>query len=159
MKKVILSMLCIGLLWSCSDDDDAVAAGSLIIGTWELQSVILKPEYRDDYNGDGQASADLLEEIPCYRSAILEISETLITVNETEAEPVFDFDGNFTGTCGQPFTFSDTFPYTFNGNSITITDPVDGFTETVSAQIQGNQLQIFFDDPDNEAESEIYIKQ
>ncbi|MDT8347262.1 MAG: hypothetical protein RQ756_05630 [Flavobacteriaceae bacterium] len=159
MKKFLWSMMCVGLLWSCSDDDDAVVVGSLITGTWELQSVILKPEYREDFNGDGQASADILEELPCYRTTILDISETIITVNGTEAEPLVDFTGNYTGDCSAPISFSQSLTYTFNGNSITVTDPEEGFSETLAVQIQGNELRIIFNDPEDEVESEVYLKQ
>ncbi len=70
MKKFLLPFLFV-LLLSCSDDDGGPEPNpnfDLVLGTWNLTELTISPA--QDIDGDGTATTNILEELPCISARI-----------------------------------------------------------------------------------------
>ena len=133
MKKYIVSLIVVlSLLTACKGDD--VEKETTIEGTWKLTAWKSANAY--DFNGDGQASTNLLNELNCYDNELIifnangsgiiksnsyaEVTATLVTGSETSYTYTIDCvetqDNSF-------------FTWSRNGNTISLTenDETDSF--------------------------------
>ena len=127
--KRLMSVLFIAVLFAaCSSDDDNSSEPS-IVGSWTL--IELNAENPMDFNNDGTADRNILNEIPCYEGHASFTADgnyllTLSNVNAEEVEGVWNID------CDGNSVNSGT--YVLNGDQLT-TNPDNPEEETSTTTI------------------------
>ncbi len=67
MKRLIIMIFAVGIIASCSSDDDASSENS-IVGTWILTEANLAIPV--DINQDGTPNRNVLDELPCFEGSV-----------------------------------------------------------------------------------------
>lgn len=137
--KRIMSILFIAILFaSCSSDDDNNSQPS-IVGSWTL--VELNAENPMDFNNDGTAERNIMNEIPCYEghASFTADGNYLLTLSNLNVE---EANGVFTITCDGNSVNSGT--YLLNGNQLTTNpDNPEEETSTTTISITNNTVRYF----------------
>ena len=119
-----MSLLFIAVLFAAcsSDDDNSSEAG--IVGSWTL--IELNAENPIDFNNDGTADRNILNEVPCYEghASFTADGNYLMTLSNVTGEEV---DGVLIVDCDGNSVNSGT--YVLNGNQLTM-NPDDPEEET-----------------------------
>ncbi len=131
-----MSMLAIALVFaSCgSDDDNVEETEASIVGTFVLTSS--NSPFNDDYNGDGETSTNLLDEVPCLMTTVTFNADGTYSDNGTDLVIEIDGDGNTSAGCEGPFTSTGT--YTLNGTALTIEELTTTDPAGISADVEFN---------------------
>lgn len=143
MRKIFVLALSI-MLMACSSDDDSGSSTVALEGTWRLTSITLENPY--DFNNDGNATRDLMDETDCYQNELMTFHEEGTgVVNSTSyvdiiAEVVVGSTDTFTYTI-DCVSDIEVFPIVWSrsGNTVTISDEGLAFTATLS----GDELRLF----------------
>ena len=128
--KRIMSVLFIAVLFAaCSSDDDNNSKPS-IVGSWTL--VELNATIPMDFNNDGTADRNIMNEIPCYEghASFTANGNYLLTLSNVNAEIV---DGRWNIDCDGSSVNSGT--YVLNGDQLT-TNPDNPEEETSTTTIE-----------------------
>ena len=141
MKKIILPLLVVAALASCSNNDDN-SNDNTLHGTWKLTSMTLP--FGLDFNNDGTAGTDLMAETGCMDNSTISFGpDNIATLNMQGIDIGEDDNGNYVVTCIDAET--ETHPYTVAEDTITLT--VDGnevvFVKsgnTLTASMQGSTM-------------------
>ena len=154
MKK-FMSMLAIALIFaSCSDDDDNDSSDALLTGTYNL--TFFGGETPVDFNGDGNASANLITETGCYSGDnIVFSSNDMAVINSTtfaDIEVIVE-NGNssFDITCVSDPS-SDAVTFTQSGSTVTIIQAGADFSGTIDGDMltftvpSGSVVEVINDD-------------
>lgn len=136
-----MSVLFIAVLFAaCSSDDDNNAEPS-IVGSWTL--VELNTENPIDFNNDGTADRNIMNEIPCYQgnASFTTDGNYLLTLSNVNAEEV---EGAWNIDCDGSVVNSGT--YVINGDQLT-TNPNDPDEEsgTTTIDLRGNTVSVSMD--------------
>lgn len=138
MKKAIyLLPLVLFLIISCNSDDDAGSGGVSYDGTYTLTAYNVTPEA--DANGDGNATTNQINEIDCFNSNRLSLSEG-INATLIDGTAGIDISGSSpTIVCNAVTTTEGA--YTVEGTNLEFAffGP-DGFTDYINYTISGNTL-------------------
>jgi len=132
MKKMILAATAVLLMASCggSDDDATSNNEASIVGSYILTE--LNVSQAIDLDDDGVASADILDEAPCFDGSLVFSSAGTFTSNTDELNIIgtVDSDGNEVTfvECFGPFQEMGT--YSIEGNVITFTGNDDDQIDT-----------------------------
>ena len=122
--KRLMSLLFIAVLFAAcsSDDDNSSEAG--IVGSWTL--IELNAENPIDFNNDGTADRNILNEVPCYEghASFTADGNYLMTLSNVTGEEV---DGVLIVDCDGNSVNSGT--YVLNGDQLTM-NPDDPEEET-----------------------------
>jgi len=129
--KLLFPILSVLIIAACSEDDNKTADVS---GLYNLTAVNAPRPV--DYNRDGTASLNLMQESNCYLNSFIDLRS----------------DGTFTYKYNYVFFLSDTGCYTeditgiwqYKGNTITLTNPTaaDESSATMQYTLQDNILSI-----------------
>jgi len=150
MRKIVLLLFAgLTMLMSCSDDDSNDNNTVIdIVGTWQLSS--LSVESTNDYNGDGVANANLLEETQCSQSdqLVFNTDGTGLMILDTEnilldAEQLPDNSYEYTFTCSSTGSNQIAITWTQDGNTITVVNFVNTMMFTLE---ENNTLTIVEND-------------
>ena len=137
MKKIFSILILSIIAIACSTDADNNDLDDGIVGTWT--AVSLSGATSVDLNGDGTASSNILEELPCFESSIVFAADGNYSATTSDiaftGTNLFDIMADCDGTTIETGT------YTFNGNSLSI-DPVDDEPSTVNTTLEGDTLTI-----------------
>lgn len=130
MKKLVLSLAVVSLLFSCGTDDDGgddangsttdVSGETYILTSFETESSF-------DLDGDGDSSRDLLEETGCLQNELLVFGENgVVTAISSSFLDIFvevDSEGNTTQVVDCEIdNFQESLTYVQTGNTIVISD-------------------------------------
>ncbi|MFD0965228.1 lipocalin family protein [Pseudofulvibacter geojedonensis] len=137
MKLKFLSLVVVGLLFSCSSDDSSDNSGTenvSIEGTWKLTEY--KSENAYDYNNDGISNRDLMLELDC-------LTDRTLVFNENESGTL-SYSTQIAAT-GQSITCSeigttliDGFNWSKNGSEVSMNYDITIHNGVIS----GNKLTI-----------------
>lgn len=138
-------MFSILIFSSCSSDDDNNNDDSTgIVGTWKITSVTV--ESVNDYNQDGTANPNILEETQCSLNDIFVfntdgtgeiISDDYFLALDVEQDANFDL--YYTYECNNYGGYTLTSTWSQEGNIIT----VESVSQTLEFTLSGNQLTAF----------------
>jgi hypothetical protein len=147
MKKLLLNLSYAILLvcfTSCSTDDTQDSNDSPIVGVWELTAWNVEEAF--DFNNDGTANTNLLNEINCSRNETLFFENNGVVSLNTTFNPDLNISllnnetntYNFDVTCDTEGVVSLATEYTIENSMITIGESV--------AEIEGGQMFLVFED-------------
>ncbi|MFD2100768.1 lipocalin family protein [Flagellimonas iocasae] len=140
IRKIYLLLFATVLISSCSSDDGG-SDGSSIVGTWD--AVEFNTAVGADFNQDGTASQNLMDEVDCFASTVTFTAEggysTATTGIYFEAS-----EESFSITCDGVETTSGT--YELNGNTLVTIDENGEVVATVT--VTKDRLVVEGDDED-----------
>lgn len=137
-----MSVLFIAILFvSCSSDDDSSSSQNRLEGSWTLTEANLAVPI--DFNNDGAADRNFMEEVPCFEGDITFNANETFTQNFSDAGPQ-EVNGEIVWVCNG--TITNTGTYELDGDQLTTTT---GTTQpevtTTTIYLDGNTLKASFE--------------
>ncbi len=137
--KRLMSVLFIAILFaSCSSDDDNNPQEASLVGAWTL--VELNAENPKDFNNDGTADRNIMNEITCIKgnASFTADGNFLMTLSKVEEEEI---NGIVIYNCNGNLVNSGT--YTLNGDQLTVTiNGPEPETSTTTINLSGNTISV-----------------
>ncbi len=136
MKRLMIVFFTAVLLASCSSDDDRNSQKG-IVGSWTL--VELNATIPIDFNNDGTADRNIMNEIPCYEGhgSFTADGNYLLTLSAVEVEEV---NGLMVVSCNGSIVNSG--KYTLDGDQLTtIPDNPEEDTTTTTIYLNNDTLK------------------
>jgi len=137
--KRLMSVLFIAVLFaSCSSDDDNYIPEKSLVGAWTL--VELNAENPKDFNNDGTADANIINEIPCIKgnASFTADGNYLITLSKVEGEVINEIE---VFNCNGDIVNSGT--YVLNGDQLTTTtNEPEPETSVTTIDLNGNTISV-----------------
>ncbi|RMA66297.1 beta-barrel fold lipoprotein [Ulvibacter antarcticus] len=141
MKNLFIVLLITLVFVGCNKDDDNNDNNSSVEGTWKLTAFNTENAY--DFNGDGTASTNVMDETACYQNETVEFTSNSsgTATNRSYADITLDL---ITGSTTEyeysvncvPEVDIETFTWAQNGNNVVITS----FDGPSTATLNGSEL-------------------
>lgn len=142
----LLALACVLCLMSCSSDDDNSGINAEAEGIWFLTTLSIDTAF--DFNEDGIASRNLLEETPCYTGDFVSFDSeggarvvSALTYITTNVNSPTDYSYEY--ECLDGFDAETTFIQ--NGNSLTLQLAGQDAVGTISGNTLTVNLHDFFE--------------